>query len=327
MDQLPDRRHDITTFLTEQQWVSEPFNVSFLAAGEYNENYTVTSPEGTAVFRINHGTQLNLEDQISYEHTVLQALVPSGVTPRPLRVSPHHRLFPRGVLLMEFLPGRPLDYQTDVDGAAVCFARVHGVPVTSGGPTSHLVRQLNPVHDILLECDSLLSRYPDNPRSDLLPAIRRYFDRVEALSRGADADFSDEEPCITNTEVNSGNFRVDGDLVRLVDWEKAVVSYRYQDLGHFVVPTTTLWKTDYRFSAEARSRFLASYHRASAAPVPLEVLDLRTQLLERTILLRAYSWCYMASAEYAAGARALKNERTEEVINYYLDNIEAFLGV
>jgi len=322
-----NRTDVVDNFLDETGWVSRPREVRFLAAGEYNENYAITSGDTTTVFRINHGTQLGIKDQISYEFAVLQALQRSGVTPAPLFVCRYHSAFPRGALLMEYLPGRPLDYRTDSTGAAECFARIHAVPMPQGSTPRPLIRQLDPINDILSECDELLGRYTNHPQKELLPRIRRYFDSVQRLSESDAAHFADEQPCITNTEVNSGNFLVDGECIRLVDWEKAVVSYRYQDLGHFLVPTTTLWKTDFRFTADQRHKFLKHYHDASGVPVPFGLLDKRTALLEQTILLRAFSWCYMAAAEYGSGARELTNKRTWATITSYLENMEAFLGV
>ena len=316
------RVEQIIEFLKTSGWVREPFDVSFLAAGEYNENYRVTGAETDTVFRINHGTQLGIENQMEYEFRVLEAISSSGVTPRPLRLCKRHELFPRGAMLMEFLPGRALDYRKDLEGAARCLAAVHSV----SAPDS-LIEQRNPVADILRECNGLLARYPSHPRSGLLPRIRRYAEFVEQLSKQPEADFSEETVCITNTEVNSGNFLVDDRVVRLVDWEKAVVSYRYQDLGHFLVPTTTLWKTDVVLDADARRHFLEHYWRIAHPPVSFARLDARTRTLEKTILLRAYSWCYMATAEYASGSRALTNEQTLSIMNYYLDNIDRYLGV
>ena len=50
---------------------------------------------------------------------------------------------------------------------------------------------------------------------------------------------------MVNTELNSGNFLIDPQGVSsLVDWEKPLVSEPGQDLGHFLAPTTTFWKTD-----------------------------------------------------------------------------------
>lgn len=299
----------------------EPFTVAFLAAGEYNENYLVEADGQASVFRINHGTQLGLDNQIGYEFGALGAVASSGVTPRPLALVERDELFDRGAMLMEYLPGRPLDYTGDLDSAAECLARIHRVPydVERGS----LLVQANPINEIVAESRSLLARYPEHPLRDAARTIRAYRCHVERLA--TTTTFGDDEITITNTEVNAGNFLVHHGRVRLVDWEKAVASYRYQDLGHFLVPTTTLWKTDYRFDAAARRRFLTAYHDAAEPPVSLDQLDELTTVLEATILLRAFSWVYMAYYEYTTAGRALRNEETFHTMKRYLDEIDAFL--
>jgi hypothetical protein len=92
-------------FLLEQGWVEGSPEVSFLAAGEYNQNFLVRAGGERLVFRINHGSQLGLADQIGYEFKVLRCVAPSGVTPRPLRVHSDPHPFGGGVLLMQYLPG------------------------------------------------------------------------------------------------------------------------------------------------------------------------------------------------------------------------------
>lgn len=323
MTESEERKQQIDSFLREHGWIEGNSTVEFLAAGEYNENYLVTSAAQRTVFRINHGSQLNLNDQIAYEFAVLENVAPSGVTPRPLHVCASHPVFPRGAMLMTYIPGRHLDYRTDLREAAECFARVHAVDYDY--TTGPLLVQADPILDIVAECRGLLGRYDDHPLPDSGRIIHAYLERVRRLSERA--SFAGESPCIVNTEVNSGNFLVSDRRVRLVDWEKAVASYRYQDLGHFLVPTTTLWKTDFRFDAPTRRRFLQDYHDAAEPPVGLDELDERTALLEKTILLRAFSWVYMAYAEYTSEARSLTNPDTFATIQRYLNEIDTFLEV
>jgi phosphotransferase family enzyme len=323
---------DIREFLSREQWISGPFDISFLAAGEYNENYHIRSDDGSFVFRINHGTQLGLEDQSSYEFAALQAAYPSGATPKPLKLCAKDRTFTRGVILMEFIPGIRFEYQRDWAAAARLFASIHTLP-----PSERLLRQESPVADIVTESRGLLDRHSPHPLAETGEMIREYAVRVADLGRHVDPELRDEPLCIVNTEVNSGNFIAPESVasprggtprqrLKLVDWEKAVVSYRYQDLGHFLVPTTTLWKSEFRFTPELRRAFLEEYHAAARPKVELDELDRRTDVLERTIVLRALSWCYMAYAEYTTTDRSLRNEDTFNRIAYYLDNASSFMG-
>ena len=294
---------------------------TFLAAGEYNENYLVTNEQGRFVFRINHGTQLNLDNQIEYEFGVLEALRASQVTPVPYTYSLQAGDLGQGVLLMEYLPGKPLDYARDLPAAARIFARIHAQPISDA-----LIVQANPARDIAAESLGLIQRYPGPHYPEVRELLLDYHQRVVDGSAAMARRYADESFCIVNTEVNSGNFCISADRACLVDWEKAVVSYRYQDLGHFFVPTTTLWKTGYRFSEEDKREFLRVYLEESPVQLSLEDVFEKTLMMEKVILLRALSWCYMAYHEYRSQTRELAHNETFATITRYLDEAECFLS-
>ena len=319
-----DRLNAVSSFLREHEWVAEPFDVAFLAAGEYNENYLVESDAGSSVFRINHGTQLGIHDQIRYEFDVLSAVHASGATPRPLELAHTDARFPRGVLLMEYFSGGQFSYERDYEDAAELFAAIHALPAPED-----LIHQPTPVADILSESRGLLSRFPEHPLASTGEMLTEYASRVEELGRKNDALMRNSRQCIVNTEVNSSNFVAQvgpGDELKLVDWEKAVVSSRYQDIGHFLVPTTTLWKSDYVFQPETRRRFLERYRNAAGLPESLDELDHLTSVMEKTIVLRALSWCYMAYYEYTKTKREPTNPHSYGKINALLSRAQEFTG-
>jgi aminoglycoside phosphotransferase (APT) family kinase protein len=317
-----DKLEQIQQFLTDTGWVSPPFFVTFLAAGEYNANYRIDCEDGPYVLRINHGSQLGLgDDQIAYEYQTLTALADSGVTPKPLACHPRPDPLGGGALLMEFIPGRPLDYSRDLEKAAHVFARVHTVPV----PDS-LIVQADPVTAIAQESHGLLHRFADHPLKKEQAQILSYYDTVLSLAETARPLFESEPLCLVNTEVNSGNFLISPDRACLVDWEKAVVSCRYQDLGHFMVPTTTLWKTDTVLSREDRHLFLACYHQQACPDIPLDEVMEKSRVMEKTILLRALSWCFMAWYEYTQTDRPIQNPDTFVKIQQYLSDIPWILN-
>ena len=317
----------IIDFLGISGWADPACEVSFLAAGEYNSNYRLETPEGPRVLRINHGSQLGLGDnQIAYEYKVLEALADSGVTPKPFACHPDPAALGGGALLMEYLPGTALDYRMDLGRAARIFARVHRMPVPE-----NLIVQADPVMEIAKESLGLIQRFPDHPRTKEKDLILAYHDEVVALAGQTRELFANEDLCIVNTEVNSGNFLISDDGAYLVDWEKAVVSYRYQDLGHFMVPTTTLWKTDVCLTKGEKQAFLQTYHHSyyggTACPeIDFNELVEKTTLMERTILLRALSWCFMAWYEYTQTDRALQNRDTFNKIEQYLSDIPWILN-
>ncbi len=313
----------IKDYLTKNNWVTGDCAVSFLAAGEYNENYLVkTNGKNSFVFRINHGSQLGLDDQITYEYTVLDAVAPSGVTPRPLHVAPSPVEFDGGVLLMEYLPGRPLHYQKDILHGARVFAAIHVLK-----PDNRLLVQSNPVLDIADESHQLLTRFPHHPLTDELKKLFELHNIIYKMGQSMREEFQSEQMCVVNTEVNSHNFIIDeeNNMAYLVDWEKAVISHRYQDLGHFLTPTTTLWKGDYIYSDDEKTKFIQEYESIIRTGIPLDELREKTRLLERTIILRGLSWCYMAWYEYTYSDRKLQNSHTFNTIKNYLADIDWFL--
>lgn len=327
-----DRSGSIAEFLRESGWLPQALagGVSFLAAGEYNENHLVQCGDQAWVFRINHGSQLGQKRQIEYEFSVLHALRRSGVTPRPFHVAPQPPAsysFGNGVLFMEYLPGRPLAYGTDSELAAEVLARVHAQPVPKASPAGlpPLVVQASPVQDIADESLGLLQRYPEHPLRKERERLLRYHQEVEALGRKTSHLFADEPLVLTNTEVNSHNFIVQEGQAWLVDWEKAVVSQRWQDLGHFLVPTTTQWKRQFVYSAAQKRAFMQRYLHEAGLEMTLEDAMQRCEVMERTILLRALSWCFMAWYEYTSQERALKNQDTFNKILQYLSQMEILL--
>ena len=222
---------------------------------------------------------------------------------------------------MQFLEGGPLDYRKDLKAAAHIFARVHALPADS-----RLIVQDNPAADIARESYGLITRYPGSFYPEVRSRLLAYHDEINERAVGMRKSYDNESQCIVNTEVNSGNFLITETQATLVDWEKAVVSFRYQDLAHFLVATTTLWKSDCRLSTMEKREFLKHYLAESDVGLDLEEIFEKTALMERVILLRALSWCYMAYHEYAEQGRALKHDDTREKITQYLDEAACFLA-
>ena len=296
-----------------------------LAQGEYNVNYTFDVSEGqgaarSAMLRVNLGSQMHLDDQIGYEMDALRLLAPSARTPKPLYVDGSCRAFPHGVGVEELLPGRPLRYETDLDEAAHIFADIHALVVPDD---CHLVRPSHPVAAIVEECDQLFSVYRAWPQADA--SVRESLEALFEVAHGIaarDRQFgAPERAHIVNTEVNSSNFLINdgpGACSYLVDWEKPVAGEVAQDLGHFLVPTTTYWKTDTIFDRSQVDGFLDLY--IGAVDGRFDTTGLRERLEDYLVVtcLRGLSWCAMALTEYEGGARAAANADTYAKIKEYL---------
>jgi len=288
-----------------------------LGHGEYNLNYTFSSPSGCdlMVLRIPMGSQMHLDNQVRYEFEALRLLEPSGRTPKPLYIDDTKTVIPYGFLVMEFLPGRALDYDLDLANAAACMADVHNLELPA---KNHLIAPQNPLAAVLDECHAMVSHYMKSDLASteskkLLSDLLKRGNILIERAKGADAR------CLVNTELNSRNFLVnEQSTTYLVDWEKPLFACPGQDLGHFLAPTTTLWKTDTILTDEQIHRFLKHYCDNSTRYSEPEELWADTLPFLSMTCLRGVTWCAMAWVEYQSPDRMLKDSYTYEKIVYYI---------
>jgi aminoglycoside phosphotransferase (APT) family kinase protein len=327
MDLILELLPQVERYLKLQDWreipamAGRPFQVTPLAQGEYNLNYLLSRAGTRLVLRVNVGTQIGRADQIDYEFRALKLLEDSGVTPVPFFVDDSRRLIDRGLLIMEFLPGTPLDYRRDAIAAAGLFARVHQIVVSEG--RNHLIRETAPLSLIYEECAGMLQAYFDSPLAE--PGIRDYLQeliRWAETARASEKYYQDDPwPCIVNTEVNSGNFIVNREkgTIHLVDWEMPRWGDPSQDIAHFCAPLTTLWKTDYRMNAADRREFLSAYSRTVRDRHLADTLAERIRLREPFVYLRGICWSAMGWAAYQADFSGVRNPDTWIKLQQYMD--------
>ena len=285
---------------------------SQLGQGEYNVNYSFDHPVRgqKLVLRINTGSQMHLEDQISYEYAALECLVPSGRTPKPVCCYPEQKM-----LVMEFLPGQALQYETDLPIAARILADIHSTPVPEN---CCLLRPGHPARAIYDECLEMVQHYFDWEEAD--PVVCGLLHQLVAqIGKLPLTEETDAPLCMVNTELNSGNFLIDGETSHLVDWEKPLLSEPAQDLGHFLAPTTTFWKTDVILTPEQVKKFTADYMKAVDGRIDVSTLPKRLPLFFTVTCLRGVTWCAMAYREYCKPGRELRNEDTFRKLKAYLE--------
>lgn len=295
-----------------------------LGQGEYNKNYVFTHPVTgkRLVLRVNYGSQMHLDNQIDYEAAALQQLESSGRTPKVYYVDGSLQDLDHGVLVMEWLPGRALDYEKpeELIEAAAILADIHCVPVLR---PEELIAPENSLKAILEECEDMVKLYMD---SDLAPAskkrkIRTLLDLAWEKENALQGESF--QRCIINTELNNTNFLMEGEgKSSLVDWEKPLYGDPAQDLGHFLAPTTTFWKTDIIFSKEQMDEVIDAYIaevRKKETPIDLTGIRERTKTFLQVTCLRGVTWCAMAWVEYQSPERGLTNESTRKKLNQYLE--------
>ena len=209
------------------------FNVSddyrlkseLLGRGEYNINYIFTLEDGTKkVIRFNTKSQMDLENQIGYEYNALKILEKSGRTPHVYYLDDSKSELDYGVLVMEYLPGKPLVYENDLKKAAHILADIHSVEVP--GENTFVVPE-NPLYAMLDECKNMASVYINSELGNekTKETIKRLIENAEKSLEG---EYECGEYRIINTELNSGNFLINGDEKEgfknyLIDWELSLI--------------------------------------------------------------------------------------------------------
>ena len=285
-------------------------NIKLLGAGEYNINFTFEEGDLKKVLRINMKSQMNLENQIEYEYETLQLLKDSRVTPKPYDLVTETNLLPYKYLTMEFLKGRPLNYKTDMYIAAYLLSKVHNTPYGD----NNLINATNPFQLMFDECKQMAGEYLSWDKADekVSSYINRFLEKCLTL---IPEKYSIANPCIINTELNSGNFLIgEGkEDSYVIDWEKALIGECEQDLAHFLAPTTTFWKTDIILSENEINKFLEEYGNYR---------NFDRKRFERYLIfncLRGVTWCSMAFRQYSENDKMLMDDTTFKKIASYTE--------
>lgn len=288
---------------------------SLLGQGEYNINYIFNSKayKKKLVLRIATDSQMHLDNQIRYEYETLKLLTRTNISPKPIYCDDNKKLIPYGFLVMEYLPGRHLDYKKDLKLGAEALANIHNEEIRG---FNHLIKPDNPIGAIYEECQAMFEVYKSSEYMDMETR-----DRIDyLLEKGKNIKTKDiGHRTIINTELNSGNFLINPTNNNyIVDWEKPLYAYPAQDLGHFLAATTTFWKTDVILSKEEIMSFLKVYCQKSNQYKDENELWQSVKNYISINCLRGISWCAMAYTEYQNPDKLISNDYTYEKIKTYL---------
>lgn len=302
-------------------WKTTPRSeeIAYLARGEYSLNYLIGSGEPgiSYVARLVTGSQMDLsiQEQAHYEYHALGLIEASGVTPAPHLVYTEPSGLPYPIILEDYLPGRPLSYATDLSAAGRCVAAIHILGVPDG---HDLQTHPDPSPAVLDESAELVEPYLewDGSSEDSKEALRAAFDRIRGY-REIEGLFKPEDLAIVNYDLNTHNFVVEDGRARLLDWEKARIAPRTEDVAHFLLPTTTLWRdeTAARLTPEQEQEFLDVYVEQAGIE---DRGRFETQLtaVKLMISLRAVSWCAWALQAHERGERAAGDEMLNKARRY-----------
>ncbi len=310
-------------------------DVSELANGEYNYNYKLDLKIKyddkliceSAVLRINYGSQMHLKNQIEYEYRALEYLKNTGLTPIPIFLDCSKELLEKEFLVMDFIKGRSFEYEKDLAYGAICLAQIHKY---KSDYKCDFIEPENPFAAIIDECKDMYSKYEAS----------RFFDsnidkRIKVIFNSAkvkleeSVSFEKAELTLINTELNSSNFIINDKKCYLLDWEKPIIGEKEQDLGHFLAPTTTFWKTNVILSKKEIDNFINVYYNIyynEGDNITYEFksdnfyLKFKEKVYKYIIFncLRGLTWCAMAWVEYNDSEKSLINEFTFNKLREYL---------
>ncbi|MCX7885336.1 MAG: phosphotransferase [Caloramator sp.] len=296
--------------------LSDDFELEFLAQGEYNINFTLKDKFNKYVFRINTKSQLEIENQIRYEYNALKSLEKSRVTPKVYFVDDTKSNLNYGILIMEFLEGRPLKYRYDLEKASYIFSKIHTLKGDEVSKENFIIEE-NLFTERIKEARRLLKEFFKSSFVDekLKLFFNEFLDWADKNRHKEKYYKENKLSVINNTEVNSNNFIIGKDKSYLIDWEKPVISDPCQDITQFLAITTTLWKADYILSEEEKINFFNFYIERTG----YKDIKERVYLYQPYLYLRALSWCAYAYLEYLKPDKEIRNEDTFNKIKSYLD--------
>lgn len=293
-----------------------------LAAGEYNVNLSFTHPISgeKLILRINQGSQMHLDNQIEYEANTLKLLKDTGRTPRLYYVDGSKKYLDKGILVMEYLPGVALDYEKDLMKAADILVDIHrqALPGESG-----LIEAGSGFSFVLDECEEMFKQYTGSKYADkdIESRIRYLLDMGWKLSKSGEVSFDALYRCLINTELNSTNFLINEEGKNyLIDWEKAVFGYPAQDIGHFLAPTSTFWKTDIILTKAEIDDFITRYIEKAGRYFDTKGIRETALAFIKINCLRGLSWCAMAFVQYKEADKEIMNESTRIKLGQYLED-------
>ena len=307
---------DILTYIDKNKDILgiDKYKIDFLQQGEYNINYLITTKDKKFVLRLNSNSQMNLPNQIRYEYDTLKFLEKSGVTPKVYYVDDSDSKLLNGVILMEYLDGRSLIYEEDREKAAYIFSKIHSIDASNA---NNFIVEKNLFQDRISEANFWLKEVFESKK--VSKEHKEFFEKfLNYLENNKYKEKYFEENrilCLNNTEVNSGNFII-GEKPYLIDWEKAVISDPCQDITHFLVITTTKWKTDFIASKEYEDKFFEEYEKFLNKKINIKE---RVHLYKPYMYSRALSWCMNAYLEYLKEDKLIKNEDTFKKIKEFTD--------
>lgn len=257
-------RKDIDVYLSYSNLLDNNHEVKFLSESSNNINFLIDAESEKYLFRLNKHSELKLRNQIRYEYDALKTLEKSYVTPRTFFLDDSTTFFDYGVLIMQFIEGRHLEYdnQKDLQEAAKILAKIDSLDTKKIDVSNFIVRE-NIIKDSLDKSKAYLEKYKDDKNLDISIKLKIHtlFEWAERNKDCASYFEKDKWQTINNTETNSKNFIISKKKTKgfLIDWEKPVVADPSLDIAYFLSPITSFINGDYILSQDEKDDFFKTY--------------------------------------------------------------------
>lgn len=259
---LSKLQNDIDVYLSYSNLLDDNHKVIFLSESESNINFLIDVGVEKYVFRLNKLSELGLRNQIRYEYDALKTLERSYVTPTTFFLDDSTTFFEYGVLIMQYIEGRPLEYRKDLQEAAKIFGTIHSLD-TKKIDTSSFLKCENIVEDSLIRSRNYLDGFLKSNKLDMDVKLKisKFLEWGENNKKCGAYFKKDAWNTINNTEPHAKNFII-SDRKRkgfLIDWEKPILSDPSVDLAYFLSPLSTFMTGDYIFTEDERDNFFKTY--------------------------------------------------------------------
>ena len=259
---ISELQNDIDVYLSYSNLLDDNHQVIFLSESESNINFLIDVGAEKYVFRLNKISQLGLRNQIRYEYDALKTLERSYVTPTTFFLDDSTTFFEYGVLIMQYIEGRPLEYKRDLHEAAKIFGTIHSLN-TEKIDISSFLKCENIVENSLNKSKILLDGFLKSSKLDVGTKLK-ISNFLEWGEKNKDCGLyfkKDEWNTINNTEPHAKNFIISEKKRKgfLIDWEKPVVSDPSADLAYFLSPLSTIMTSNYTFTEDERDNFFKTY--------------------------------------------------------------------
>lgn len=275
---------------------------------------------------------LQAEAHLAYEAACFERAAGSGHSPRLHAVLPPSPGLPRGALLVEEVPGRPLQLPADLTALATALAGLHALPLPDD--RSPLLDPPDPLAALATEIDTQARHLPAAGLEHAAQAqIGQEQDRLRRLVQQS----ARPPRHLIAFDAHPGNFLLhpDGRAV-MVDLEKARYGPAPLDLAHATLYTSTTWDRhthsvlDDRQLLQATGRWLQALAERGVDPAAERpwVAPMR-----RAMWLWSITWCakWRAQSRRPADARAAGEDwsadlSTAELVAHVKDRVDHYLS-